>query len=120
MAAFRYIVSDVSVCIPHYRDLLGFELKMQAPGFAVLSRDDFTLFLNEPGQGSAGKAGGNPEPGGWNRFQIAVKDLTGMIDELRSKGAVFRGDEASGPGGRQILVVDPSGNVVELFERSAS
>ena len=118
MASIRYIVTDVTACATHYRDLLGFEVKMQAPGFAALSRDDLTLFLNEPGKGSAGKAGGNPEPGGWNRFQIAVEDLTAAVAELRAKGAVFRGDEASGPGGRQILVTDPSGNVVELFERA--
>jgi len=120
MAAVRYIVTDVSVCIAHYRDVLGFEVRMEAPGFAALSRGDLTLFLNEPGVGSAGKAGGNPEPGGWNRFQIEVKDLTAMIAECRAKGAVFRGEEASGPGGRQILVTDPAGNVVELFERATS
>lgn len=120
MAAFRYIVDDVNASIPHYRDLLGFELKMQAPGFASLGREDVTLFLNEPGKGSAGKAGGNPRPGGWNRLQIAVTDLRGTIADLRAKGATFRGDEASGPGGTQILLADPSGNVVELFERAKS
>jgi catechol 2,3-dioxygenase-like lactoylglutathione lyase family enzyme len=117
MAAVRYIVSDIAACVAFYRDMLGFEVKMDvAPQFAALRRDDLTLFLNIPGAGSAGKAGGNPEPGGWNRFQIETDDLDGMIAGLRGKGAKFRGEIASGAGGRQILVEDPSGNVVELFE----
>jgi hypothetical protein len=89
-----------------------------APQFAALKRDDLTLFLNIPGAGSAGEAGGNPEPGGWNRFQIETGDLDATIAELRGKDARFRGEIASGAGGRQILLLDPSGNVVELFERA--
>jgi catechol 2,3-dioxygenase-like lactoylglutathione lyase family enzyme len=117
MAAVRYIVSDIAACVAFYRDMLGFEVKMDvAPQFAALRRVDLTLFLNIPGAGSAGKAGGNPEPGGWNRFQIETDDLDGMIAGLRGKDAKFRGEIASGAGGRQILVEDPSGNVVELFE----
>jgi len=119
LAAFRYIVHDVDACVPVYRDILGFEVKMQAAGFAALVRGDLTLFLNQPGMGSAGKAGGIPEPGGWNRFQIEVSDLDATIKDLKSKGATFKGDIASGAGGRQILVQDPSGNVVEFFERAA-
>ena len=92
---------------------MGFE------GFAALSRDDLMLFLNEPGKGSAGRAGGNPEPGGWDRLQIAVQGLNASVAELRAKGAVFRGEEAQGQEAWQILLADPSGNVVELFERSA-
>lgn len=118
MASFRYIVRDVGSCVPTYRDLLGFDVKMQADGFAMLARDDLQLFLNEPGKGSAGKAGGNPEPGGWNRLMITVDDLDATLSDLRGKGAAFRGEIASGPGGRQILLEDPSGNVVELFERA--
>jgi catechol 2,3-dioxygenase-like lactoylglutathione lyase family enzyme len=111
-------VNDVDTSVPFYRDLLEFEVKMQAQGFAALVRDDLTLFLNQPGFGSAGKAGGNPEPGGWNRIQIAVSNLDAMIANLGKNEAVFRGDIASGAGGRQILLEDPSGNVVELFERA--
>ena len=87
--------------------------------FAALGRDDIQLFLNEPGKGSAGKAGVNPRPGGWNRIMITVADLASTIRSLRDKGAIFRGDVASGPGGSQILLEDPAGNVVELFERAA-
>ena len=120
MPAVRYIVSDIAAAVAFYRDVLGFEIKMDAaPQFAALSRDDLTLYLNIPGAGSAGKAGGNPEPGGWNRFQIEVDDLDATIADLRGKGASFRGDIASGAGGRQILALDPSGNVVEIFERAA-
>jgi catechol 2,3-dioxygenase-like lactoylglutathione lyase family enzyme len=120
MASFRYIVDDVEACVPFYRDRLGFEVKMQADGFAALKHEDLSLFLNEPGKGSAGKAGGTPEPGGWSRFMLSVSDLDGHIAQLRSRGAQFRGDVASGPGGRQILVEDPAGNVVELFEAAGA
>ena len=117
MAAVRYIVADADEAVSFYRDCLGFEVKMHpGPQFAWLIRDDLTLYLNQPGAGSAGKAGGNPEPGGWSRFQIQTDDLDGLIDRLRAKGAKFRGDTASGGGGRQILLEDPSGNVIELFE----
>jgi catechol 2,3-dioxygenase-like lactoylglutathione lyase family enzyme len=120
MAAVRYIVSDISACIAFYRDVLGFSVEMDAaPQFAALSRDDLTLYLNIPGAGSAGKAGGSPEPGGWNRFQLETDDLDATIADLRARGARFRGDIASGAGGRQILLLDPSSNVVELFERAA-
>jgi catechol 2,3-dioxygenase-like lactoylglutathione lyase family enzyme len=118
MAAVRYIVNDIEESIPFYRDALGFEVKMKADGFAALSRDDLVLFLNVPGKGSAGKAGGHPQPGGWSRFQIETNDLDATIAGLRKSTKRFRGDVASGPGGRQILVEDPSGNVVEFFERA--
>ena len=87
---------------------------------AALTRDDLTLFLNVPGAGSAGKAGGDPHPGGWSRFQIETPDLDSMVQHLRDANAAFRGEIAAGAGGRQILVEDPSGNVVELFERAGS
>lgn len=116
MAAVRYIVSDIADSVAYYRDVLGFKVEMDAaPRFAALSRGDLTLYINVPGAGSAGKAGGDPEPGGWNRFQIETPDLEASIKELRGKGAPFRGDIASGAG-RQMLLVDPSGNFVELFE----
>ncbi len=120
MAAIRYIVDDVGRSIEFYRNLLGFEVEMHpAPGFASLSREDLRLYLNAPGAGGAGRAGGSPQPGGWNRFQIEVEDLEDLLRGLRAAGARFRGDVVEGRGGAQILVEDPSGNVVELFERRA-
>src|SRR5690349_13711502 len=112
MASVRYIVADVDRCVDFYRDRLGFAVKMQAEGFAALSRDDLRLFLNVPGAGSAGNAGGHPEPGGWSRFMIETDNLDAILKPLRAAGASFRGDIASGAGGRQILLEDPSGNVI--------
>lgn len=115
--AVRYIVDDVSEALTFYRDQLGFEVDMHPrPGFARLSLGELTLLLNAPGAGGAGKAGGNPSPGGWNRFQIEVDDLERFVDGLRAAGAAFRGEITEGQGGRQALVEDPSGNVIELFE----
>jgi catechol 2,3-dioxygenase-like lactoylglutathione lyase family enzyme len=112
----RYIVDDVDDAIVFYRDRLGFEVTMHpAPGFAALSRGDLTLFLNIPGAGGAGIAGGSPEPGGWNRFQVQVDQLDEFITSL-GDDAVFRGEMVDGMGGRQILLEDPSGNVIEIFE----
>lgn len=117
MASVRYIVSDVGECVAFYRDRLGFTVEMHpGPGFAALSRGDLRLFLNAPGAGGAGTAGGTPQPGGWNRFQIETDDLDVLIADLRGAGASFRGEIANGKGGRQILLEDPSGNAVELFE----
>jgi catechol 2,3-dioxygenase-like lactoylglutathione lyase family enzyme len=120
MAAVRYIVDDVDRAIEFYEELLGFEVEMHpAPGFAALSRGDLRILLNAPGAGGAGQAGGTPEPGGWNRFQLEVQDLAAFVERLRKAGARFRGDLVQGQGGAQILVEDPSGNVVELFEPKA-
>ncbi len=117
MAAVRYIVSDADEAVDFYRDRLGFKVEMHpGPQFAALVRDDLRLYWTQPGAGRAGKAGGNPEPGGWSRFQIETDDLDGLIERLRATGATFRGDTAEGGGGRQILLEDPSGNVIELFE----
>ncbi|HUF95982.1 MAG TPA: VOC family protein [Acidimicrobiia bacterium] len=115
----RYIVDSVEDAIAFYRDRLGFEVLMHpAPGFAALSRGDLRLLLNQLGAGGAGAAGGSPQPGGWNRIQITVDDLDLVVAELRELGAIFRGDVVEGAGGRQILVEDPSGNPVELFQPS--
>jgi catechol 2,3-dioxygenase-like lactoylglutathione lyase family enzyme len=117
----RYIVRDVEEAIAFYTVHLGFEVQMHpAPGFARLARGDLRLLLNTAG-GSGGAAqvmpdGRRPEPGGWNRIQIEVHDLTVLVEQLRSGGAHFRNDIVSGNGGKQILLDDPSGNTIEIFE----
>jgi catechol 2,3-dioxygenase-like lactoylglutathione lyase family enzyme len=116
----RYIVNDVDAVIPFYTDMLGFKLEMHpAPGFASLSRGDLQLLLNRPGAGGAGQAmpdSQRPAPGGWNRIQIEVDDLEATVEKLKSSGVRFRNEIVTGNGGKQILVEDPSGNAVELFQ----
>lgn len=120
-AGIRYIVDDIQASTTFYVEQLGFRAELgPVNGFAMLTRDDLRLFLNEPGAGSAGTAGeghdGGPRPGGWNRFQLLVEDLDATISSLTDRGVHFRGVVAGGAGGRQILAEDPSGNVVEFFE----
>ena len=117
----RYIVNDVDAAADFYTRHLQFEVVMKpGPGFAMLRRNDLRLLLNTPGGGGgAGQTlsdGSTPEPGGWNRFQVLVDDLDATVDELRRAGVDFRGDTITGRGGRQALALDPSGNLVELFE----
>jgi len=117
----RYFVDDVDTAIAFYRDLLGFEVVMHpAPPFAMLARGDLRLLLSAPGGGPGGGAampdGRLPEPGGWNRFQLEIADLDAEVGRLRGAGATFRNEIVEGVGGRQILVDDPAGNCVELFE----
>jgi catechol 2,3-dioxygenase-like lactoylglutathione lyase family enzyme len=116
----RYIVNDVDAAIPFYTDMLGFKLEMHpAPGFASLSRGDLQLLLNRPGAGGAGQAmrdGQAPQPGGWNRIQIEVENIEATVDKLRASGGSFRNDIVTGNGGKQILIEDPSGNPIELFQ----
>ncbi|HYZ02784.1 MAG TPA: VOC family protein [Candidatus Binatia bacterium] len=117
----RYIVHDVDAAIAFYCGLLGFHEDMHpAPAFAMLSRGDLRLVLSAPGGGPGGGAampdGTVPEPGGWNRFAIEVSDLDATVEGLREAGVHFRNDIVTGVGGKQILVDDPSGNPVELFE----
>jgi catechol 2,3-dioxygenase-like lactoylglutathione lyase family enzyme len=117
----RYIVDDVDAAIAFYTERLGFREEMHpAPTFAMLSRGDLRLALSAPsGAGGGGQAmpdGTLPEPGGWNRFTLEVSDLEGMVDALRTAGVSFRNDIVTGVRGKQILVEDPSGNLVELFE----
>jgi catechol 2,3-dioxygenase-like lactoylglutathione lyase family enzyme len=123
MVSVRYVVTDVDAAVDFYTTLLGFEVRMRpAPGFAALERGGLRLLLNAPGAGGTGQAmpdGRVPEPGGWNRFQIEVDDLSATVDRLRAQGARFRNEIVVGNGGRQILVEDPSGNPVELFEPPA-
>jgi catechol 2,3-dioxygenase-like lactoylglutathione lyase family enzyme len=117
----RYIVDDVEAAIAFYTEHLGFDVKMHpAPGFASLSRGDLQLLLNAPG-GPGGAAqpmpdGRVPEPGGWNRIQLQVDDLVGQVEALRDAGAQFRNEIVTGKGGKQILLEDPAGNPIELFE----
>ena len=117
MASVRYIVADVDKAVAFYRDNLDFKIDKHNPGkFAALLRDDLTLYLSAPGAGSGGQAGGDPKPGGWNRFMVVTKELDALIGRLRGTGANFRGDVSDGGAGRAILLEDPSGNVIELFE----
>lgn len=116
----RYIVEDVDAAIAFYTEMLGFVVEMHpAPGFAGLVKGNLRLLLNRPGAGGAGQAmpdGMAPAPGGWNRFQVEVEDLGGLVERLRAAGCRFRGEIVRGNGGNQILLDDPSGNAVELFE----
>jgi catechol 2,3-dioxygenase-like lactoylglutathione lyase family enzyme len=117
----RYIVDDVDAAIAFYCQHLGFtEVMHPAPTFAMLSRGDLRLTLSAPGgPGGGGQAmpdGTMPAPGGWNRFALEVTDLDGMVETMRRNGARFRNEIVTGVGGKQIIVEDPSGNPVELFE----
>ena len=117
----RYIVEDVDTAIAFYTRHLGFHEEMHpAPTFAMLSRGDLRLVQSAPssagGGGQAMPDGSMPEPGGWNRFTLEVSDLAATVEELRKAGAHFRNDIVTGVGGKQILLDDPSGNPIELFE----
>lgn len=116
----RYIVDDVDAALPFYTDLLGFKLEMHpAPGFAMLSRGPLQLLLNRPGAGGAGQAmpdGRSPSPGGWNRIQLETDDLAALVERLKQAGAQFRNEIVVGNGGLQVLIEDPSGNPIELFQ----
>jgi predicted enzyme related to lactoylglutathione lyase len=116
----RYIVEDVDVAAGFYADVLGFETVMRpAPGFAMLERGPLRLLLNSPGAGAAGATlsdGSVPAPGGWNRFQVGVDDLDATVRRVEETGASLRGEVVEGRGGRQALLEDPSGNLVELFQ----
>ena len=117
----RYIVNDVDEAIAFYCQNLGFREEMHpALSFAMLSRGDLRLVLSAPGGGPGGGQampdGTQPQPGGWNRFTLEVTDLAATVEALRLGGAHFRNDIVTGVGGKQILIDDPSGNPVELFE----
>jgi catechol 2,3-dioxygenase-like lactoylglutathione lyase family enzyme len=119
VALVRYLVRDVDEAVAFYRDALGFTVQQQfGPAMAILRRDDLTLWLAGP-RASAAKPmpdGREPEPGGWNRFVLQVADLEGTVAFLRSRGVCFRNEILAGPGGRQVLCEDPSGNPIELFQ----
>ena len=116
----RYIVADVDAAIVFYTEMLGFAVDLHpAPGFAQLSKGDLRMLLNRPGAGGAGQAmpdGRAPAPGGWNRVQIQVEDLVATVEKLKGAGCRFRNDIVAGNGGKQVLLEDPSGNPIELFE----
>ncbi len=117
----RYIVDDVDAAVQFYATALQFEVAMRpGPGFAMLRRDDLRLLLNAPGGGGgAGQTlgdGSRPVPGGWNRFQLEVDDLDDAVSKLADAGVPLRAEVITGRGGRQALVSDPAGNLVELFE----
>lgn len=118
MATVRYLVKDVDASLPFYA-ALGFSVKERwGPPFAMLALGDLTLWLSGPGT-SASKAladGSVPIPGGWNRLVIEVTDIQASVQALRSTGARFRSEPIQGPGGQQVLVEDPSGNPIELFQ----
>jgi catechol 2,3-dioxygenase-like lactoylglutathione lyase family enzyme len=117
----RYIVDDVDTALAFYCLHLGFEVEMHpAPTFAMLTRGDLRLLLSAPGEGPGGGQampdGTLPAPGGWNRFSIEVADLAATIDRLRQAGVHLRSDLINGVGGKQVVIDDPSGNPIELFE----
>ena len=119
MASIRYLVKDVDRSIAFYTGHLGFKLVQQAgPAFASVSRDDLTLWLSGPQSSGARPMpdGRRPEPGGWNRLVLNVRDLPSRVAELKQKAVRFRNEIVVGPGGKQILLEDPDGNPVELFE----
>ncbi|MCL4302151.1 MAG: VOC family protein [Anaerolineae bacterium] len=121
----RYIVHDVEAALAFYTQHLGFSVELHpAPGFATLARGNLQLLLNSPtGPGGAAQPmpdGRKPEPGGWNRIQLQVSDLAQEVETLRQAGVHFRNDIVTGRGGKQILLDDPSGNPIELFEPPAA
>jgi catechol 2,3-dioxygenase-like lactoylglutathione lyase family enzyme len=121
-ASVRYIVADVDEAVGFYTELLGFQLDLHpAPGFAQVSRGALRLLLNQPGAGGAGQAmpdGQLPAPGGWNRIRIDVEDLLAAVAQLEAAGGRFRNQIVRGNAGLQILLEDPSGNPIELFQRA--
>ena len=120
LASVRYIVTDVPAAVAFYTERLGFRLDLSpappAPGWFSSSRSAPRERLANPGAGQAMPDGHAPAPGGWNRIQLEVADLPATVERLRGAGCRFRNDLVTGRGGRQILLEDPSGNLVELFE----
>ena len=118
MATVRYMVRDVDAALPFY-EALGFTLADRwGPPFAIVERGDLEIWLSGPGTSAAKPMpdGAKPEPGGWNRIVIGVDDIDATVTSLKATGTRFRNEPISGPGGKQVLVEDPSGNPIELFE----
>jgi catechol 2,3-dioxygenase-like lactoylglutathione lyase family enzyme len=122
LVSVRYMVNDVEAAVDFYTRHFGFTLRSSAaPAFADVVRGRLRLLLSGPAS-SAGRPmpdGSTPEPGGWNRIHLVVADIAGEVERLRAAGLVFRNDIVSGPGGQQILLEDPAGNPVELFQPAA-
>lgn len=119
MASVRYLVNDVKASIDFYTRALGFKLEQQfGPAMAIVSREALTLWLAGPASSAAQPMpdGRKPVPGGWNRFVLKIDDLEALVTKLKGEGYTFRNDVVRGPGGMQILIEDPSGNVVELHQ----
>ncbi|MFZ1023310.1 MAG: VOC family protein [Thermoplasmata archaeon] len=121
MAQIRYLVKNVDEAVTFYSKNFGFHLDHQfGPAMAILSREDLKLWSAGPAASASRSMpdGRKPEPGGWNRFVLEVKDLAPLVERLRRQGVRFRSDVLKGPGGQQILCDDPSGNPIELFQPS--
>jgi catechol 2,3-dioxygenase-like lactoylglutathione lyase family enzyme len=121
VAVIRYLVNDVDVALEFYINVLGFELvEKWGPPFAMVKRGDLALWLSGPGSSASRPLadGSKPVPGGWNRLVLETDDLASLVEKLKRSSAQLRSDIVSGPGGKQVLVNDPSGNPVELFESS--
>ena len=117
----RYMVYDVGAAVDFYTKHLGFEVGINSPAFADVTRGSLRLLLSGPAS-SAGRPmadGARPVPGGWNRIHLITDDLEAEITRLRAEGVPFRNDVVTGPGGSQVLIQDPSGNLVELFQPAA-
>jgi catechol 2,3-dioxygenase-like lactoylglutathione lyase family enzyme len=122
MVSVRYMVDDVAEAVTFYTKVLDFEVLNNFPAFADVARGNLRLLLSGPAS-SAGRPmpdGAKPGPGGWNRIHLIVDDIDASVARLRAVGAAFRNDIISGPGGKQILLQDPSGNVIELFQPAAA
>lgn len=118
----RYMVDNVQEAVDWYVGHFGFSVVIASPAFGSVERGALRILLSGP-MSSAGRPmpdGRRPEPGGWNRFQVIVDDIAAEVERLRGRGVSFRNDILSGPGGSQILVEDPSGNVVEIFQPAGS
>lgn len=119
MAVVRYLVADVEAAVEFYTRHLGFVVEQRwGPPFAILTRAGLRLWLSGPESSAARPLadGRQPSSGGWNRLVVQVEDLAALVERLKSAGVRIRGDVVSGPGGKQVLLDDPSGNPVELFE----
>ena len=119
MAVIRYLVADVDASVGFYTQHLGFTLEQRmGPAFAIVARDDLSVWLSGPESSAARPMpdGRRPEPGGWNRLVVTVDDLAAEVAAMKHAGVVFRNEIVTGPGGKQIVLDDPAGNPVELFE----
>ena len=118
----RYLVDDVAACVDFYTRHFGFTVGISSPAFADVTRGNLRLLLSGP-KSSAGREmsdGERPKPGGWNRIHLIVDDINSEITRLSNEGVDFRNEVVTGPGGAQVLAVDPSGNFVELFEPASA